>query len=134
ITFQHGDFVTLAPAISPADIVTLDRVICCYDDMPALVGLSAARAEKLYGVIYPRDPWWVRLLNPLVDGAMRLLRTPLRFYIHPPAAVEAAIRAQGLERRFHRRAGLWQVVVYARTQPRSTDAHHASPAPKRERA
>jgi tRNA1(Val) A37 N6-methylase TrmN6 len=28
ISFQHGDFVALAPTIPAADIVTLDRVIC----------------------------------------------------------------------------------------------------------
>src|SRR5215470_5736277 len=51
ITFQHGDFVTLAPTIPSADVVTLDRVICCYDDMAALVGMALARAEKLDGVV-----------------------------------------------------------------------------------
>ena len=51
---HHGDFVALAPEIPSADIVTLDRVICCYRDMPALVAQSAARARKLYGVVYPR--------------------------------------------------------------------------------
>lgn len=119
IDFKQGDFVTLAPTIAPADIVTLDRVICCYADMPALVRLSAARAQQLYGLVYPRDPWWVRLLNPVVDLAMRVLRTPLRFYIHPTAAVEATIQREGLERCFHRKAGLWQIVVYARIQPRA---------------
>jgi 2-polyprenyl-3-methyl-5-hydroxy-6-metoxy-1,4-benzoquinol methylase len=61
IAFHHGDFVALAPTLPASDIVTLDRVICCYDDMPALVSLSAARAEKFYGVVYPRDAWWLRL-------------------------------------------------------------------------
>jgi len=46
LSFRQGDFVTLAASIPPADIVTLDRVICCYDDMPALVGLSAARGGE----------------------------------------------------------------------------------------
>src|SRR5438067_9283226 len=32
-----GDFVALAPEIAPADVVTLDRVICCYADMESLV-------------------------------------------------------------------------------------------------
>src|SRR5512147_1748560 len=31
--FRHGNFVDLATNIAPADIVTLDRVICCYNDM-----------------------------------------------------------------------------------------------------
>lgn len=33
IRFYHGDFVDLASEIPPADIVTLDRVICCYPDI-----------------------------------------------------------------------------------------------------
>src|SRR5512136_1017316 len=29
-TYHHGDFVELAPQLPPADIVTLDKAICCY--------------------------------------------------------------------------------------------------------
>ena len=118
ITFQHGDFVALAPTLSTADIVTLDRVICCYDDMPALVGLSAARAAKLYGVVYPRDAWWLRLLIWTQNVFMQARHTPIRFYVHATAAVDAAIRGQGLERRFYKMAGPRQVVLYVRPQPR----------------
>ncbi|HKB49345.1 MAG TPA: methyltransferase domain-containing protein, partial [Ktedonobacterales bacterium] len=99
ISFQHGDFVALAPTIPAADIVTLDRVICCYDDMPALVGLSAARAERLYGVVYPRDAWWVRLYIQILNTVQRMMRRPIRFFVHPTVAVDATIRAQGLDRR-----------------------------------
>src|SRR5699024_4363436 len=52
VTFVHGDFVALAPTIPPASIVTLDRVICCYADMEALVAASASHAERLYGAVY----------------------------------------------------------------------------------
>src|SRR5687768_1892459 len=33
VQFVAGDFVQLAPTIDDADVVTLDRVICCYPDM-----------------------------------------------------------------------------------------------------
>lgn len=118
ISFHHGDFVALAPTLSAADIVTLDRVICCYDDMPTLVHLSAARAARLYGVVYPRDAWWLRLFIRMQNVFMRARHTHMRFYVHATAAVDAAVRAQGLERRFYRTTGPWQVVVYARTQSR----------------
>jgi magnesium-protoporphyrin O-methyltransferase len=114
ISFHHGDFVALAPTLPPADVVTLDRVICCYDNMPALVGLSDGPAGKLYGVVHPRDTWWARLFIQLDNVTMRARRMPMRFYVHPTTAVEALIRAQGLERRFYRTAGAWQVIVYAR--------------------
>jgi O-methyltransferase domain len=111
---RAGDFVALASDIPTAGIVTLDRVICCYPDMPALVGQSAARAAKLYGVVYPRDTWWVRAIRTLANLVLPLLRSPLRLYIHPTAAVDAVIRGSGLAQRFHRDVGYWQVVVYAR--------------------
>lgn len=43
VTHHHGDFVDLAPTLPDADVVTLDRVICCYPDMHRLVELSAAK-------------------------------------------------------------------------------------------
>jgi SAM-dependent methyltransferase len=118
MSFQHGDFVTLAPTLPATDIVTLDRVICCYDDMPSLVRLSATKAEKLYGVVYPRDTWWLRLYTWMRGLVGRITRTSMRFYVYPTAAVDATIRAQGLEPRVLQTSGPWQVVVYARISPR----------------
>ncbi len=40
VDFHVGDFVELSGAIPAADFVTLDRVICCYPDMPALLEAS----------------------------------------------------------------------------------------------
>ena len=37
VSHHHGNFIDLAPDIPQVDIVTLDRVICCYHDMQALV-------------------------------------------------------------------------------------------------
>ena len=100
-----------------ADIVTLDRVICCYDDMPALVSLSAARAETFYGVVYPRDAWWLRLAIRVQNLFMRTKRTRMRFFVYRTAAVDATICAEGLERRFYQTVGPCQVAVYTRMQP-----------------
>lgn len=111
-----GNFVELAKDIAPADIVTLDRVICCYDDMPSLVSLSAQKAQRFYGIVYPRDTWWIRL-GILVYYNFRnwLQRNPMRMFVHPPEAVEAVIRSNGLERHFYRVMGPWQVLVYYRS-------------------
>ncbi len=114
VTYHYGNFVDLAANLQPADIVTLDRVICCYHDMPKLVGLSAARARKLYGLVYPRDTWWVKLGTSIMNFFFWLRRTPFRVFVHPTEAVEAAIQAEGLKRSFYQTAGVWQVVVYAR--------------------
>jgi magnesium-protoporphyrin O-methyltransferase len=114
VSFYHGNFVDLAPQITGADIVTLDRVICCYHDVQSLVGLSAEKARALYGLVYPRDTWWIRMGLALGNLWLRISRNPFRGYVHPTQTVEALVRERGLTRRYHRLSGLWQVAVYAR--------------------
>jgi magnesium-protoporphyrin O-methyltransferase len=114
ITFVHGDFVSLAASIPDADIVTLDRVICCYDDVKALVSLSASKARRLYGAVYPRSTWWTRLPLFLENLGYRLRRSPFRAFVHPSKLVDQLIRNAGL-RLVHQQDTLaWQVVVYER--------------------
>jgi predicted TPR repeat methyltransferase len=114
LSLHRGDFVALAPELPPADIVTLDRVICCYPDLPALVGLSAAHARRVYGLVYPRDTWWVKVGLALENLTLRLRRNPFRVYAHPAPAVDALVRRAGLAPLFVRRTLVWQVVVYGR--------------------
>ena len=114
ITYHHADFVQVAPQIPPMDVVTLDRVICCYDEMEALVSASVERAQRLYGVVYPRDIWWNRLGVSAVNLACWVWRNPFRVFIHPSAVVERVIRDKGLTRRFYRTTAIWQIAVFAR--------------------
>ena len=37
ITFRHGDLVALSAELPAADLVTMDRVVCCYPDLEALI-------------------------------------------------------------------------------------------------
>ena len=119
VSYQHGNFVPLADTIPLADIVTRDRVICCYHDMPALVGHSAAKAARLYGLVYPRDVWWVRAGVRAVNTMLWLEHMSFRIFAHSHNAVDAVVRRIGLERIFTRNAGLWQVVIYARREEHS---------------
>jgi magnesium-protoporphyrin O-methyltransferase len=114
VDYHHGDFVDLAAEIEPADIVTLDRVICCYHNMEKLVGLSAARAKKVYGVVYPRDQWWAKLGIRMLNFFFRLQKNPYRSFVHPTQAVEAVIERNGLRRHSYAQTPVWQVVVYIR--------------------
>ena len=114
---QHfqGDFVALEDEIAPADIVTLDRVVCCYHDMTSLVALSAGKARRLYGLVYPRDKWWVKVAMALYYNLrFWLQKNPFRIYVHSNGAVEELIRACGLRLQSARNMGAWQVQVFTR--------------------
>ena len=115
VSYHAGDFVALAEGIEPADVVTLDRVICCYPDVQALVGRSADRARRIYGLVYPRDTWWTRIGVRVANLGMRLARRTFRAHVHPTRVVDAAAREHGLTPRLQRGAGpVWQVALYTR--------------------
>jgi 2-polyprenyl-3-methyl-5-hydroxy-6-metoxy-1,4-benzoquinol methylase len=119
VTHWQGDFVQLAGEIEPADVVTLDRVICCYPDMPALVGRSAAKTRRLYGLVFPRDTWWTKLGFGLCNVALRLARRRFQAHIHRTGDVHAVAREHGLALELHRTTGpVWQVALYARAPSR----------------
>ena len=114
VTRLHGNFVDLAPQIEPADVVTLDRVICCYHDVRSLVGLAAQRATSMIGLVYPPDNWIFKRGARFMNLFMRLRQSPFRGFVHPSALVDLVIRGNGLQQRFYRRTLMWQVVVYGR--------------------
>ena len=113
-TFHHGDFVALADSVEDADIVTLDRVVCCYPDWAALVLRSVERARRVYAVVYPRDRWFLRIGMRVIDGVGRLFGQDYPFRIHPEREVDAAIRGAGFEVAARDRGLAWQTVVYRR--------------------
>ena len=114
VRYHYGNFVDLAEGIPPADIVTLDRVICCFDDMPGLVGASAEKAHLMYGIVYPRDAWWARLVFRITNLTHKLRGNQFQVFIHPRAQVEALLEKKGLVPGFHRVPGVWQVAVFDR--------------------
>jgi hypothetical protein len=112
ITYPYGGFGAIAPQLPHTDIVTLEKVICCYPDMETLVDLSSARADNLYGGVFHRDTWWMHVASWFINLFPRLQRSAFRFFVHPTEAVEAVVQANGLERRYYHETLLWQVIVY----------------------
>ncbi len=116
ITHVHGDFAEMGDDLPPADIVTLERVICCYPHMRQLVSRSCAKTGKLLGLVYPRETWWLKLgITLFFNLTLRLVRNPFRVFLHSPKEIAAVVESHGLRRRFQQDVGPWQVVVYGRT-------------------
>jgi SAM-dependent methyltransferase len=114
VAHVHGNFVELAPGTAAADIVAMDKVVCCYDDARSLVALAAERARKTLGLVYPRDGWLSRLVNWALN--LRWIRQAegFRTYVHSRQLVEAVIRSRGLELQRRITIGLWQVAIFNR--------------------
>jgi magnesium-protoporphyrin O-methyltransferase len=112
--YLHGDFTRLADEVEPADIVTLDRVVCCYADARALIGRSASKARRLFGLVHPVDRWWTRVLGTIGNLGYRVFRNPYRMHVHRQALIDSLVRAEGLEPVSVRTAWFWRTAVYRR--------------------
>jgi len=117
LEFVDGDFVSRASDVDVADIVTLDRVICCYPDVESLVRLSATRARSLYGLVLPRDRRLLRWALPLLNAWFRVRGFRYRTFLHANAKVDALVAAAGLRQVRESRTFIWRVVLYERLGP-----------------
>jgi magnesium-protoporphyrin O-methyltransferase len=97
VRFVHGDFAGIASQFLAADVVTLDRVVCCYPEYERLLDESARHAARCFALSYPRDVWYVRTWVGLQNVARQLCRNPFRTFVHSASAVEHVIRRAGFE-------------------------------------
>ncbi|MGD2078738.1 MAG: class I SAM-dependent methyltransferase [Chloroflexota bacterium] len=116
IEFIHGNIVTTATKIPSADVVTLDKVVCCYDDMPGLVRATLGKAGRLYGLVYPRDNLLVKAGFRYENLVSWLRGSDFRVFVYPTRAVDGLIRQNGFQMRARRTRGQWQIVVYGRAK------------------
>lgn len=115
VSYRHGDVVDLAEDLPPSDIVTLDRVICCYPDLPALLGAALLPRPRLIGLVHPTDAWWVRVSATVLNGLSWLLRRRDDFYIHRQAEIDRIIGDAGFEQLHKGGSRVWRVAVYGRS-------------------
>ncbi len=109
-----GDVVAEAETVPAADAVVMHRVVCCYPDADALVGVAAQRARRHLVLSFPRDRRLVRAGARVVNLWFRLRRWEFRTYIHPPAAIVGAAERHGLRPALEHRGRVWQVAALER--------------------
>lgn len=114
VTFLHGDFLEHADGIAAADIVALDRVVCCYGDVDALVRGAAAKTIRRLGIVVPPDGRLAAGVVGLLNLWQRLTGSAFRMHAHPHRRVNAAATAAGLVAAGTLKVGIWRVLVFER--------------------
>jgi magnesium-protoporphyrin O-methyltransferase len=108
------DFTEAAPEVETADVVVMNRVICCYPDMPKLAGAAADRAKGMLVMSFPNRRWWTRLGLTVANFGFRVIRLQFRVFLHPPSLILAAVEQRGFRTRLNQSGLLWQVVALER--------------------
>jgi magnesium-protoporphyrin O-methyltransferase len=115
IQFVKGDFVELAPNLDQADVVTLDRVVCCYPFVERLLVPAIAHAGRAIALSYPRDVRYVRAVLEFDNLRRRLTGNSFRTFVHSPALMERLILEAGFRLSSRRTTWTWTADVFVRT-------------------
>lgn len=114
VHFIHADFTDVASEIPPADVVTLDRVVCCYPDFRRLLKAAAEHSRGALAMTYPRETWYLRIGLKIINFFQRLRKDPFRVFLHPIAEMDALLKREGFERISLRRLFVWEMALYQR--------------------
>ena len=114
LSYRTADLVADPDAGRPADVVVLNKVVCCTPDGVALAGLAASLAKRTLALSFPRDVVWSRVFFAATNLFLRLVRKRFRVFVHPPDALRSAIEAHGLTLASERDGPLFRIVAFER--------------------
>lgn len=114
VTHVLGDATVVAAGLAPADLVALDRVVCCYGDVSGLMAVAAALARRRVGFVYPRDTWWARAGVTLTNPLLFRRSGGYRMHVHPAAEVGGPLREAGFTPLAARDGRVWRVETWER--------------------
>jgi SAM-dependent methyltransferase len=120
VNFEIADGSTASLPVS--DVVVLNRVVCCYPRVDALISNTLGAAGTVYAVSAPTDAGLAGALNAFVtwwsNRWFRLRRRKFgdfRVFIHDLGAIDARVRAKGFTQiHRERRHWVWDIAVWAR--------------------
>jgi hypothetical protein len=108
------DFAEADAAVPKADIVILNRVICCYPDMPKLAGAAADHCSELMVLSFPRSTWWTRSGLAFGNLGLRVARREFQVFVHSPKEIAATAEKHGLRTVLDRTGLFWKVTAFRR--------------------
>ncbi len=123
VQFHFGEFPAEGSALPAADVVTLDRVVCCDPDYAGLLRAAADHARRVLAFSYPRARWYLRLTAVIKNAIRRLSGSEFRFFVHSPDRMKAVLEKAGLRRVWEGGTWIWAVDLFERTvRPGETSA------------
>jgi cyclopropane fatty-acyl-phospholipid synthase-like methyltransferase len=115
MTRRLGDFVAEQDKIAQADIVVMNRVVCCYPWMERLMSAAVKKTGSRLAIVFPREKWWVKLGIRIGNGFMSLRKCSFQAYVHPVKEIEAVATNAGFAVRHVDNTFIWQALVLERS-------------------
>ena len=113
IDYLSGDFLDVHTAIEPHDIVTLDKVICCYPYVEELLKASLSKAKTYYALVHPQANFMARLVVWGLNLTLKIRGNHFRTFIHDQKLIDRIIAEAGFTEIYKGTTFLsWQIHLY----------------------
>ena len=116
VKFIHADFTDVSSDLPQVDIVTLDRVVCCYPDFRGLLKAAADHSRSALALTYPRETWYLQWGLACVNFFQRLRRDRFRVFLHPVSEIESLLKHKGFEKTSGKQLFIWEMALYQRAE------------------
>jgi len=101
-----------------SDVVVMDKVLCCYPDVDALLKTASGSSRELLGFVVPRDEGWMkpfmRCGAAMINTVEKLRRTGVKFYLHPLNSIDRQLVENGFQQLSKTKSRIWLVYLYKR--------------------
>lgn len=113
-SFRVADILDEPEGVDPADLVVMNRVVCCSPDGVALAREAARLARRTLVLSFPRDLVWLRASARCMNAGFRLLGRSFRVFVHSRTALVAAAEAEGMRLTDGGHGALWEFAALQR--------------------
>jgi len=113
-SFRVADVLDSPESVEDADVVLLNRVVCCSPDGVALVGRASRLTRRALVLSFPRDVLWVRAGLRLVNIGMRVMGRSFRAFLHSPTELVSSAEDGGLRLSETGHGRLWAFAALRR--------------------
>jgi spermidine synthase len=113
--FRVADVLDEPETVSRADVVVMNRVVCCSPDGVRLTAVAAGLARRMLLLSHPRDRFLTRMFGHVMNTTLRLLGKSFRVFLHSRDSIHAAAQSEGFVVAETGRGIVWEFVAFRRT-------------------
>lgn len=109
-----GDFVEIAESFRESDVTLLDKSVCCYEDVDALVRTSTAKTKRLYALSHPKQNILMEFAFKGHIAFAKFFKWKFHPFWHDWTKMREDIQRLGFELIYSNATPMWQVLVFRR--------------------
>ena len=122
-SFRVVDLLAYPAAVEPADVVLLNRVVCCSSEGPALTAAAARLTRGSLALIFPRANLLSRALAAAERALARLFRRKFMIFVWSVERLTSAAASGGLVPVASGGTLVWRYLVFAKPRQGYPERH-----------